>query len=28
MKKREGPMLGEEAFAPFELYQKKHGKIY
>lgn len=23
-----GPMLGEEAFAPFELYQKKHGKIY
>lgn len=23
-----GPLLGKEAFAPFELYRKKNGKIY
>ena len=23
-----GPMLGEDAYAPFKLYKKKHGEIY
>ncbi|MBR2963582.1 MAG: hypothetical protein IKC53_05185 [Lentisphaeria bacterium] len=23
-----GPLLGEDAFAPFKLYREKHGEIY